>query len=430
MDYTLYEYEVLPYNKLDSAVLEPFIESIESLNRHHNKTLIEIGRHELRATQFVGILHTPYGVLNILPKIDRGAHGEGLALQNLVTMLCYSYDLPLITFGASSTQTVKGGWLELLTQLFCQLLYRELQHGIERVYVQVEERNRTLKGRWLIGQQLTRSPHIRHAFDVRYDEFSPDTPLNRVFLYVTDLLIGLSRTPNNRRVLTEILGILGTVSVPTHLSPDDVQAVTFTRLNERFKPAFHIAQMLIESLTVVLRSGSTPLRAFVFDMNDLFESFVAGFLSRHWRDIAGERHRDFYIQAQLENQSALYLAQDRDGKGVFKLIPDLILRDKNRQPRLILDTKYKRLTGESRNLDISQADVYQMVAYATRLECPNILLLYPSNGGAVIERRFKTEFTPPIYIDVNAINLHQPLADTRALIHDFRRIFAPYLSDY
>jgi len=430
MDYTLYEYESLSYHKLNSPVLDPFIDAIEALNRQHDKVLVEVKRHELRATQFVGILHTPYGALNILPKIDSGADSEQLALQNLVTLLCYAYDIPLIELGASATQTGRGSWLELLTQLFCQLLYRELQHGIERVYVRVEERSPALKGRWLIEQQLTRSPHIRHAFDVRYDEFSPDTPLNRVFLYVTDILAGMSRAPENRCVLSEIQATLGAVSLPSHITPDELSAVTFTRLNERFKPAFHIAQMLIESLTLVLRNGSTPLRAFVFDMNKLFELFVAGFLARHWRQIAGKSHRDFYVQAQMKGQTTLYLAQDSAGKGVFKLIPDLMLRDSSKRPRVIMDTKYKRLTPETRKLDISQADVYQMLAYAGGLGCPHILLLYPSNGGVMVERRFTTVTTPPVQLDVKTINLHQSLADTRALISDFRAIFAPYLSDY
>lgn len=426
MNYTLYEQAEMSYQALNLSPADALMDSIEALNKQHGATLIEVGRHGLRTTQFVGVLHTPQGTLNILPKIDDGRDGEQGALQNLVTMLCYAYDVRLIHPQESTLLTGRGGWLEILTGLFCRLLLRELQHGMERLYIETEAQSTALKGRWLIERQLARTPHLHHAFEVRYDDFSPDTRLNQVFLSVTNRLLGVSRLLENRRLLTEIQNCLSAVSVPLHIIPAELNTIPFTRLNERFKPAFQLARLFIESMTQILQRGAAPLWAFVFDMNKLFESFTANFLARHWREIAGHAYRNITLQAQMAGESLVFLAQTAAGDSLFKLVPDLILRDKLHQPRLIIDTKYKRLNARKPSADISQADVYQMLAYATRLNCPHILLLYPSTSAGKVTERLITHQTD-IQIEVRTLNLHQPMANTAALIHEFRGIFAPYL---
>ena len=61
-----------------------------------------------------------------------------------------------------------------------------------------------MKGRWQIEQQIRRKPHVRHRFDVIYDEFSPDTPLNRVFRYVIDALLLITQDAQNRSLLLDL----------------------------------------------------------------------------------------------------------------------------------------------------------------------------------------------------------------------------------
>lgn len=46
----------------------------------------------------------------------------------------------------------------------------------------------------------------------------------------------------------------------------------------------------------------------------------------------------------------------------------------------ILDTKGKLINTQERKMNISQADLYQMLAYALRYGCQNIILLYPHHS--------------------------------------------------
>ncbi len=426
MHHTLYEYQSMSYQAMGIGVNHAFVEALEALNVQYGADLIQVKRHGIQATQYVGMIQSRHGSLNILPKVDRDIDGEQAAVRNLITMLCYAYDLPLSAQSDASLKTGQGSWFEVLTGLFAQQLYDQLRQGIERVYVTIEERSPALKGRWLLEQQLTRHPHIRHAFDVRYDDFMSDTPLNRVFRYVTELLIGVSRAAKNQRLLAEIQTLLEPVTLSPRITSEDLNHIIFTRLNERFYPAFQIARLLIESMTQVMQSGAAPLTAFVFDMNVLFESFVARFLAKHWREIAGKSHKSFSVQAQMQGEKTLYLAQREDHAPAFKLIPDLLLRDSQHQVSLVMDTKYKRLDASTRKLEISQGDVYQMLAYANRFGCSRVLLLYPSNQGQVIDSKFSI-LNSEITIDVRTINVHQQLHNTPILIGDFRRIFSAYL---
>src|SRR5690606_31475330 len=49
---------------------------------------------------------------------------------------------------------------------------------------------------------------------------------------------------------------------------------------------------------------------------------------------------------------------------------------------LIIDTKWKRMTPriDDPKQGVSQADVYQLMAYGRLYECPNVVLLYPHHG--------------------------------------------------
>lgn len=62
------------------------------------------------------------------------------------------------------------------------------------------------------------------------------------------------------------------------------------------------------------------------------------------------------------------------------LMPDIIVSgDSGGKSRLILDTKWKRLqtSDENPKSGVSQADIYQLFAYAKHYGCRDNILLYP-----------------------------------------------------
>ena len=69
-----------------------------------------------------------------------------------------------------------------------------------------------------------------------------------------------------------------------------------------------------------------------------------------------------------------------DAPRQFALRPDIVIT-REKGSKIILDTKWKNLIGNTRiNYGISQADMYQMYAYAKKYHTSEIWLLYPLNN--------------------------------------------------
>jgi 5-methylcytosine-specific restriction enzyme subunit McrC len=303
-----------------------------------------------------------------------------------------------------------------------------MKRGVERTYVQKEEALRVIKGRWQLERQLTQHPHVKHIFDVAYDEFSPDTPLNRVFRFVVERLLLRTRDRQNQRLLRDLHQWLSKVEGISRVSQAHLEAIHFTRLNERFRPAFNLARLFIENRAFQLSAGLQRTFAFVFDMNRLFEEFVYRFIECHRRRVLPSGWRGLRITYKMSGHT-IYLAEKLpDRQQMFRLIPDILFSRRSGQPILVADAKYKQLDKGSRQRGVSERDVYQMLAYTTRLDCSNTVLVYPRWVGSP-EHPLTIEIVDQDNrLVVAGVDLRQPLNEPENLICEMRQIFeeVPY----
>lgn len=117
-------------------------------------------------------------------------------------------------------------------------------------------------------------------------------------------------------------------------------------------------------------------------MNVLFEKYVERVLSQA---LAGTGLR---VSSQGGHRDCLF----EGDIGHFRTRPDLIIRDAD-GIALIIDTKWKRMTPrlDDPKQGVSQADVYQLMAYGRLYDCTNVILLYPHHadlGPDPIRRRY------------------------------------------
>jgi 5-methylcytosine-specific restriction enzyme subunit McrC len=158
-------------------------------------------------------------------------------------------------------------------------------------------------------------------------------------------------------------------------------------------------------------------------MNRLFEEFVGRFILRHRRRILPAHWERAEVRLQSQGRPA-YLAERLPARSAaFRLVPDVLVTHRSAATLLVLDTKYKQLDAEARRLGIAEADMYQMVAYAMRLGCRRVLLVYPEWPAAP---HVPVEFVVPgagIHIVVATINLRQPLSRPKGLIQEVEALF-------
>ena len=420
---------------------DPRLDQLERLNAQNGEALFVLGRKTIKATRYVGLVRLGDTTLQTLPKIAARGDFERpentpeyqaavrSAMRNLLVMLSLACDLPLRARNSAQLHTETGDWLEILTRLFALELHSQFKAGLPHAYVTVEERLPLIRGRWLVGQQLAHHSYDRLRFDVSYDEFSADTPLNRIFSLTVDTLWRLTQDPLNRRLLLDLRDWLAGCKPDRETLQSDLSRVHFTRLDERFHPAFNLARLFWEQRLVQLSTGSLPAFAFVFDMNRLFQDFVAHFLQRHHRHILQGAWQAGSILLQAHGQR-VHLAQRTlpgrtSGKPVFQLLPDILLLSPGGAPYLIADTKYKRLSPLLADGGVAEGDAYQMLAYARSWNCSQVLLIYPSSGPSTTHFTLQAGGVNDVKIRVVELNLHQPLENPAGLINELQLAFKP-----
>jgi 5-methylcytosine-specific restriction enzyme subunit McrC len=377
---TLFEYKIstnfnwtdrerIAVDKLEKIVGKPVLELI-----FHN------GKREIRATQYVGIFCLGQRTIEVLPKMYASTKIEDprqQAVRNLLYMLEYTKQLSIQQYALASLLEQNLDWLEILTRLFAKNLLEEWQRGAFRSYQSVADTLPVLKGKWNLTEQLCH-PERKHLFSVTYDEFTADNQLNRVLRYVVERLWRLTRNFFNRQMLNELRGYMDEVTLLQSIDISALKMINITRLNQRYQPLLDLARLFIDNSSLQLSVGDFETFVFTFDMNTLFEEFVISFIDRPRLKILPSHLQKCELLPQSSG-ALQYLAVTGNNTQVFKLKPDLVMRQ-NRSFPMILDTKYKRLDRSDYKLGVLQADFYQMYAYAQRYDCPNVYLIYPQTA--------------------------------------------------
>ena len=304
-------------------------------------------------------------------------HGqkEDEARHNLLYMLAVAGDVPVRDRDVAHLANRRAPLSELLIAIFAYRLRQELLLGAEYAYLQREENLRRFKGKLIISSQILHNSARRERFFCRFDEFSKDTAMNRIFRFACITLLDWTHTPSTQDKLRHCLLLLDGVE---HVSIHDemFEQIPITRQNERFADVLHFCRLILQTRSPTTNAGEQRSFSLLFDMNRVFEAFVTAFM-RKWVMPSFPKHR-LFPQAKWRQRHLI----TRDGKGVLSLRPDLLIEAPEDDSRLVLDTKWKRLSGSRVRGGVDTGDLYQLYAYTQRYGCKRSILLYPHVTGA------------------------------------------------
>lgn len=363
----LFEYESCS-KEVNLNIIDPKYFSTEWKN---NKTY-------LKAQQYVGVAQFGDIRICVYPKLyksDSDSDKKSQSLKNFLYMMQYAYKIHNIKDYETSSDTDKFDFLEVLIYIFAKNLMDLLKVNLNRSYVLVEDDSNFLKGSWRLGEQLSRMPHIKHRFLVSYDEFTENNALNRILKFVSFMLLRFSRNSLSQTILKNILLIYAEVddiSKPGHTYLDQVK---FNRTNQEFKSIFEFAKMFLNKLVGEYSKTKDTNFSFMFDMNVLFEQFIAGFIKEN--NLLADTN---YEKCEIRDQksSGRYISESPKA---FMLKPDISFWEGN-DCKLIIDTKYKILDDkDEKKYGVAQSDAYQMYAYSKMYDCKQVILLYPKHFG-------------------------------------------------
>jgi 5-methylcytosine-specific restriction enzyme subunit McrC len=369
--------------------------------------VFEWGDGTAKARQWVGVIQVAGLQVEILPKID-GGHvdtAQHRAHANLLYMLSVAGDVPLLSRDVAQVALRRVPLSETLAAIFADRLLAELLRGPERTYVAREENLRRFKGKLLISPQMTHNAAHRERFYCRFDEFCEDTPMNQVFRAACKVLLGATRTPKTQDLLQRCLLVLGDVS-----DVADAEAllgkVAMSRQNERFAEVFRFCRLILSGQSPTAEGGRQRSFSLLFDMNVVFERFVAAFL-RKWV-LPNHPGLNLYAQARQRTRHLM----EHNSKGALPLKPDLLIEGPAGR-NIVIDTKWKRLTDKKTRDGVAVADMHQLYAYSQRYDCQRSVLLYPAVGGTaakdydVLDHQGQKTGQQ---VGVRFVNLHRDLA--------------------
>lgn len=393
---TLLEWKSLRYGDGEGCIPEWAADRLAAVARacplggEAGSRILSHGRREIRAGQVVGILAAKDCILEILPKIDFGSNDQpqgdvGRIRQQLVHMLAVALDLDIASGAVTDLGWQRENLLEILIGLYTRKLADAVREGMPRRYLRHEEDMPVVRGGLNVVRQFTTLAASPGRLACRYDALSRDVPLNQIMKAAIGHLSGISRSSESQRRLRELAFAYADITdVPT--STLAWKSVVLDRTNARWRELLGLAKLLLGSKFQTTSSGEEKGFSLLFEMNRLFEEYVARMLKRA---LAGS---DLTVHAQ---GGGLYCLRDAESEAqLFMTRPDILIKD-GTSIAMIIDTKWKRLGAQvdDPKQGVSQVDVYQMMAYGQLYKCRRLMLLYPHHalmskqGGILAQHR-------------------------------------------
>ena len=334
----------------------------EALRRGLPSLTIEPASHSehayvLTPGETIGALEIGDVSVSIRPKLDIG---------RVLFLASYAMDAFELRDGERFSFPDADALVEALVPMFAATARRAFSCGLVHGYRTEEEALHTVRGRIRIGDQVRRRFGIPMPVEVRYDDFTDDVLINRlVKAAVTKLSRMRISSRSSRTSLGWIDATLDNVALVEY-PPSAVPEVVFDRLNEHYREVVGLARLILRHATIETGRGTVPAPGFLMDMNRVFQEFVTQAL----REALGLSDRTFRSDSGMPDVTL-------DEARRVDLRPDLSWWD-GPICRFVGDVKYKRV----RDAHVPNADLYQLLAYATALDLPGGLLVYAQGEAA------------------------------------------------
>lgn len=331
------------------------------------RPLFEIGHRSVRFSNFVGYLEVGALGIEILPKADRGVRGPAAApwRDALLDMIAVAYGLRLFQPMDARLALRDGNLFDVYIQRFLSEVETLVHRGLVRGYRRVHENRSAFRGRLLVAENIRKNLVLAQRIFVEHEIYDHDILVNQALQAALAVLDRSSLGGSLRSRLVRARG-----AFPEHVS-DDIDLVALdrmvlTRNTEPYAMALRLARLILEHRAPTLRAGRTQVLALLFDMNALWERYVAALLRRSAPDsvrVIEQDGRRFWKAPRAR---------------VRKVRPDILVTERAGEASLVLDTKWKVPARGNPSDD----DLKQMFVYNELYACSRSLLVYPQASGA------------------------------------------------
>ena len=250
-----------------------------------------------------------------------------IPIKNLYYMLSYAFQL-LNEQGYKNlaTEDFKNAG-DLCAAILIRGISYQLKRGLGREYISETDTISAIRGKIEITESIKNQSMIRSQMVCTYDEFSVDSPLNRIIKSTVMLLLKADITTQRKKDLRKLMVYFADVSLVDVHSIN--WAVNYNRNNQTYRLLITICHLVVKGLLQTKSDGSVKMMDFIDEqrMCRLYEKFILEYYRKH-----------YYPQIKASASQIDWALDDGLGTMLPTMQSDIMLSCKNKT--LIIDAKY------------------------------------------------------------------------------------------
>ncbi|CAM6998224.1 restriction endonuclease [Klebsiella michiganensis] len=338
----------------------------------------------IQVKNYVGVIALPQQrLIEILPKTGKLRDDISHARRRLLMMLETLNSFRHMATTTANIMTSRMTLMDIFIQQFVTSMETIVRRGLKYDYLRQRDNLPWLRGKLLTSEQLKKNSVHRDRFYVEYDEYRIERPENRLLKTAIDKVYGYTTNPLLLQALNRLQELFDTIPKVDNVDIAFRQ-VHLDRHMQYYELPLNWAKLILQGNSPHCMQGHAEAISLLFPMEAVFEAFVTAWLRQYC-------HTHWQVKPQSKSH---YLAQYGTSP-MFQLRPDIWLIPRNRpeQSSVICDMKWKLIDTNNNKFNLTQSDLYQMLAYGVNhmQGSGDMLLIYPRHEGfqAPLEHPFE-----------------------------------------
>ncbi len=321
-----------------------------------NSQYFSLVDHGVKFKSWVGILQVGNTYIEVLPKISNQNDSKEVQIEwrkRLCHMLSVTRTLDIRQTENATQSTYEHFLWEIFYRYYLSLVQDLIKTGLIKTYQQQEANRTALKGKMLFSKQITKNLIHQEKFYTDASVYNRDSLLNQVIMKALRIIATSPSILVDAKSILECFDDIQDIT-PQKINWEKVELFKKERKTEKYQYALTFAELIIKGTNPDLSSGYYSVTGIMFDMNALFEKYVAQRMSH-------------FFPKKIYAQKSKYFWEFHPAR------PD-ILFTKNENENIIFDTKWKKLSSKT---DISSGDIFQQYVYCKLFSAKKAFLIYP-----------------------------------------------------
>ena len=335
-----------------------------------------------------------------------------IKIQNIYYMLTYAFQILKEQGYANCATEEFENTADLLSAILVKGVTVQIKRGLNRTYAEKTEPLSCLRGKINVTESIRQQTIIKQQLVCTYDEFSPDSYMNRILKTTMELLLRYDILKIRKKELRNLLLYFKDIKTI------DIYNINwkfrFHRNNQSYQMLMSVCYLILKGLLQTTADGSVKLMQFLDEqrMCRLYEKFILEYYKKEHPEIKASASQ---ISWQLDNEfsSMLPIMQT-----------DIMLSKEN--TTLIIDAKYYTYTTQTQysSNTLHSDNLYQIFTYVKNKDAEYGEVPHTVSGMLLYAKTDETVQPNQIYhmsgnkISARTLDLNQPFKEIANQLDD------------